>query len=95
MMTGRFLPSTHDITISTEDLRKTTNQNICMWKHMNVEEIANSFVGDDGEVVLIRKMFDTPDIWCSKEWIARKLGEQRKITFTILQPLLEVIQIFR
>ena len=87
-------PSTHDITIATEDFGEATYYDICTIEDRNVDKVSNCFVNDNSKVVLISKFTETFEIRGYEERIRRKFAEERKDLFAGFKEVFKVVEIF-
>lgn len=91
---ARHIPSTHYVAVPTENFCQTADNDIPIWQDIHVEEISNGFINYHAEVILVCQVANALEVWGSKKWICRELGEERRKTLAAFEPLLQVIQLF-
>ena len=48
-----YLPPAHYVTVSAKHLGQTASYHISIWKHVDIQKIADRFINDDGEIVFV------------------------------------------
>jgi hypothetical protein len=70
------VPSSHDIAVSTKNLGKTANYNVCVREHVDVDEVPDRLVHYYTEVILVGQLANAFQVWRTKQRIPRELSEQ-------------------
>jgi hypothetical protein len=87
------LPSSHDITVTTEDFRQTADNNVCIRKDIDVDEIANTLIDYHAKVVLVCELAYALEIWRHEERVRGEFCKQGHESFTTLQSLFKVVEL--
>jgi hypothetical protein len=58
-----YIPSSHDVTVSTKDLRQTADYHIRILQNVDVDEVADCLVHYYAEVVLVGQLAYPLKVW--------------------------------
>lgn len=89
------LPATHNVAISAKDLSKTTDNNVRVVQHMDVEKISDGFIDDDRKVIAVGKRPKPAYIRCLEEWVAWEFAEQCKKPLPAFAAPFDIVNVVR
>ena len=68
-MPRSHVPPTHGIRVTAEDLGQARSDNIYIWQDLDVDEVPDSVINDQQNVVLIRQCSKAGDIRGAQKWV--------------------------
>lgn len=87
------LPAAHHVAIAAEDLREAAHYNVRMRHHVDIQEVANSFVYNNRKVEMIRQSTNPGQIWAFQKRVSWEFAEQGQVLFSSFATLFEIVQL--